>query len=341
MRNPYRQIMAATLLGLLLYVSGAAQDNANNGPNRFKRIIKSDLSEVTSYKSEAGKWVTEKAFLLEQTFSPEGKLVLQTSYNPDGSNRQQLRFSYDGVGRMTEKKHYSPDGLLVDSCVITYNAGGKMESSICKTPAGEVLSANTYKYDGEGREIESLLTGKGLQPVKIVKSYDDKGRLQEKVSYEVGQPLSRYTYSYDSGRETKRRVYKTKTGDAVEEIAIYDSEGKTDEYTFILNGSVSQRKVTTYNSDGSLAGEATYDRDGRLLYKSAYEYRFDREGNCVESVYLTATGKGEPVYKAVTKRTITYDKEISPKNQNPSPSRLGQTRLVLDRGRKSGATPSR
>jgi YD repeat-containing protein len=178
MRDTYGQIMFAALLGVLLHVSAAAQGSADNGLNRLKRKIKSDLHEIASYKYESGTWLTVTAFFVEQIYSPEGKVVLQTTYNRDGSARQQLQISYDGEGRMTEKRHYTPDGNLADSCLITYNSDGKIDSSICKTPAGEVLLNYKYKYDGEGREIESLLGEKGSQPFKRVNTYDDKGNLR-------------------------------------------------------------------------------------------------------------------------------------------------------------------
>ena len=191
MRDTYRQIICASLLGLLLYVSAAAQGIADNGLNRLKRNIKSDLHEIVSYKYESGTWLTVKAFFVERIYSPEGKVVLQTSYDRDGSDRHQFRMSYDGEGRMTKKRHYTPDGNLADSCVTSYNSGGKVDSSICKTPAGEVLLDYEFKYDSEGREIEFLTRSKGSQPIKRVNTYNDKGNLLETISYEADKPFPR------------------------------------------------------------------------------------------------------------------------------------------------------
>jgi YD repeat-containing protein len=327
MQDTYRQIMVATLLGLMLQVSAAGQGSADNGLSRLKRKIKSDLNEIASYKYESGTWVGETAFFVEHIYSPEGKVVLQTGYNRDGSNRYQVQMSYDGEGRMTEKRHYTPDGNLVDSCVITYNSGGKVASSICKTPAGEVSLDYTYKYDGEGREIEFLLRKKGSQPFKKVNTYDDKGNLLETASYEGDKPLDRVTYSYDSGRKTGRRIGRIRTGDTFEEITIYNSEGRPAEYSYNLNGSLTQTKVVTYNPGGTYAEEALYRPDGKLVSKTTYEYRYDREGNFIESEYKVTTGEGESTFKSVTKRTITYDEEIRPKPQNLASKNGGTTKL--------------
>lgn len=316
MRDTYRQVMFAALLGLLLHGSAAAQGSADNGLNRLKRTIKSDLQEFASYKYESGTWLKVTAFFVEQIFSPEGKVVLQTSYDRDGSDRHQLQMSYDGEGRMTEKRHYTPDGNLADSCATTYNSGGKIDSSICKTPAGDVLLDYKHKYDGEGREIELLLRKKGSQPFKRVNAYDDKGNLLETVSDEGDKSLSKETYSYDSGRKTRRKISRVPTGETFEEITIYNSEGKPAEYIFNLNGSFTQRKVVTYNAGGTYAEEAIYLSDGKLISKTTYEYKYDREANCIESEHKQTTGEGEPTSKLVTKRTITYDEEISPKPKN-------------------------
>lgn len=315
MRDTYRQISVAVLLGLLLHVSAAAQGGADNGLDRLKRKIKSDLIEMASYRYESGKWVSVKAFFVEQTFSPDGKVVLQTSYNPDGSDRHQLQISYDGEGRMTETRHYTTDGKLADSCVNTYNSGGKIDSSICKTPAGEVLLDYTYKYDGEGREIELLFRKTGSQPFKRLNTYDDQGKLLETASYEGDKPLPKETYSYDSGRKTRRKIFSLRPGETLEEITIYNSEGKPAEYLRNLTGSPTQREVVTYNPGGTYAEDATYLSDGKLLSRTTYEYKYDREGNFIESEQKVTPGEGEPTSKLVTKRTITYE-EIRPKPKN-------------------------
>jgi antitoxin component YwqK of YwqJK toxin-antitoxin module len=305
--------MVAALLGLLLHVSAAAQGSADNGLNRLKRKIKSDLNEHASYKYESGTWLVMTAFFVEHTFSPEGKVLLQTSYNRDGSNRHQFEMFYDGEGRISEKRHYTADGNLADSCVITYNSSGKIDSSICKTPAGKVLLDHKYKYDAEGREIEFLFWEKGFQPIRKVHTYDDKGNLLETVSYGGDKPIPKETYSYDSGRKTRRTIFRLPTGETAEEIAIYNSEGKPAEYIYSLNGAPTQRKVVTYNPGGTYAEEAFYLPDGKLTSKTTYEYKYDREANFIASESKTTTVEGEPTSKTVTKRTITYDEEISPK----------------------------
>src|SRR6185295_13492793 len=182
----------------------------------------------------------------------------------------------------------------------------------CKTPAGEVLLDYESKYDSEGREIEFLIRRKGAQTIKRVNTYNDKGNL-ETVSHEGEEHLFKETYSYDSGRKTRRKLFKIRTGETCEEITIYNSEGKPAEYNFYLNGLFIRREVITYNPEGTYAEQAHYRPDGKLISKTTYEYKYDREANCIESEYKTISAESGPTSKTVTKTTISYDKEISPK----------------------------
>jgi hypothetical protein len=323
MPDTCRQIIVATLLGLLFQVSATAQRNADRGWNYLNRKIKSDLIETTNYKYESGTWVIQNAFFVEQTFSPEGRVVLARGSNMDGSNRYQMHIAYDGEGRLTGKKHYAPDGNLVESCVNTFGIHGKIDSAICTSSTDEVLSASTYKYDSAGREIEFLLTKKGSQPFKKVSTYDEKGNLLETLSYQGDKRSRRETYSYDGGIKTKRWGGKVevgdsviKAGDMVEIIEIYNLEGKLAEQIFTLNGSPTQRAISTYGSKGGLAEEARYDPDGKLFSKTTYDYKYDSQNNWIETASTQTTGEGEPISKSVSKRTIIYDEENRPNPQN-------------------------
>ncbi len=314
MRDTCCQIIVATLLGLLFQVSATAQRNADKGLNHLNRKIKSDLTETTNYKYESGKWVIQNAFFLEQTYSPEGKVVLQRSCKENGPDCHQLQASYDSQGRLIEKRHYTPDGNLVELCVNTYGISGKLDSAICTSSAGEVLSASTHKYDSGGREIEFLLTKKGSQPVKRVHTYDEKGNLLETISYQGDKPSRRETYSYDSGIKTKRWGGSVevgdsviKAGDRVEIIETYNSEGKLAEQIFKLNDSITQRQISKYEPKGRLVEEARYGPDGKLFSKITYDYKYDGQSNWIETAYTQTTGEGEPVYKLVSKRTIIYE----------------------------------
>lgn len=319
MQDTCRQIIVATLLGLLFQVSATAQRNAGSGLNHPNRKIKSDRIETTNYKYESGNLVIQSAFFSEQTYSPEGKVVLARGSNLDGSNSYQMQIAYDSEGRLTEKRQYTSDGNLVESCVNTYNIRGKIDSSICTSSAGEVLSTYTHKYDNEGREIEFLITKKGDQPLRKVSTYDEKGNLLETVSYQGDKRSRRETYSYDAGIKTKRWGGRFEVGDSViksgdmaEVIEIYNIEGRLAEQRFTLNGALTQRAISTYTPKGGIAELARYDPDGKLFSKFTHDYQYDSQSNWIETSSTQTTGEGELVYKSVTKRTIIYDEENGP-----------------------------
>jgi TonB family protein len=292
----------------------AAQNRPDEKPEELRGPIKSIRAESTSYENKSGKWVADGSRISEALYSPDKKILQHSFFDPDGSpiHKVSYSYSYDGNGKLIERKHYILGGILADVSVPQYNEKGELVRVDYKLEDGSVFSTHTHKYDNAGREVEDISHESGSEPFKRVNVYSDKGSLLETTSYKGAAPFKRITYTYrENGKLDKVVVHRIGERTEIEGARIYDLNGNMTEFiSYGRDGSVELKEVSKYDERGNTTEESRHRGDGSLISRTTTVYEFDSHGNWTKKEAETILGDGKPSHKEVTRRLITYHEGI-------------------------------
>src|ERR687893_218181 len=110
---------------------------------------------VIAQLEEQGGQLTERPwFSHTTTFDRDGRLIEQVNRNPDGSEWRTVN-DYSDSGVLSATRHYDPSGVLNSEVRYLYDGGGRMIAEQHVTQDGRVSTPTTYAYDGEGRKIKN------------------------------------------------------------------------------------------------------------------------------------------------------------------------------------------
>lgn len=182
---------------------------------------------------------------------------------------------------------------------VTYNAeGNRADDELYFGSDGALLVKNVYRYVGGERLADvqqrdpvielpnsSMRVGGDMRPFseKYRYKYDEQGRVKEMTVERGGRVRIRNTYEYRNG-QMEMRAHK----------------GGGNKVTF--------RRVDRFDAQGNLVGSTAFnlDLDGSVEQYSYTDYEFDARGNWVKRLVRESGGDGEPEWRSVEYRTITY-----------------------------------
>jgi hypothetical protein len=263
------------------------------------------------------------------TFSEAGNLLEQRHANPDGSEWQVV-CRYDERGRLVERDHQVPEGRQVFS--YHYDALGRLERVVERSPAGAERVSESYAYDQAGRKTATVYPDPALrervhhataaefefsfEASSIMTIFDERGRPVKRVFYDPnGMVDRRIAMRYDAaGRLVEEGEREADGGIRADRRHVnrHDAEGRVIETATDHYSRGADRVTFAYNEHGDVAeerhdqtaGPAGLDRDQH--WTVSYRYRYDDRGNWVERMAETSLEGGEPVVSTVERRRLDY-----------------------------------
>jgi hypothetical protein len=212
--------------------------------------LKSVSNTVSKFKKGASEGNPYLSAVTE--YDQEGRNVLQTTYQSDGSIDSRTSYIYDSFGNLLESSYSSE----------TYSSGNY------KT---------TYKYNKDHKVIETKqFNNTGKQTSVATTSYDKKGNVVLSVTKGEGYN-SKYKYVYDDkNRVTGSEYYGNDKKLASKSTTTYDADGKVIEYDYMDNSysNTTSKSFYSYYPDGTYASVLTIinDKEGKLTGKQSTIY---------------------------------------------------------------------
>jgi antitoxin component YwqK of YwqJK toxin-antitoxin module len=232
-----RLLFASLLFSLSLSASAQQraaefrQGDAFRGPVRSARVERATYSRVDGVLVEGA-----RRLVLVSTYAPDGKRREQEDYASDGTLRNRYVYIYDDAGNEVE--------------VSVFDGGGKLqERRIVRPAAGEALT-----YDGEGKLRWRRVSVKGPD-----------GKLAENLVYDGSGALVERSVNE---RDETHSVWSTYRGDG--------SLKRRDEHALNFGGP-HHTETKSYAPDGSVAGRRVVDSDASVRDLRMAEVRGDGE----------------------------------------------------------------
>lgn len=232
-----KKVLCALCAAALLLTACGGGESQEGSPqdqmlqNRQKQVIMYITQTNYDENGEVSGW-----FRTEHRYDTKGNLLGMDNY--------------DGYGSWWENT-YNADGVLV-SCSY-YNADGQKTQTKYYDMNGNLtrneLSSFRYYADGTQEPFTEV----------TVYTYDEQGRLQERISTEDGQEKVHENYTYEDA---------THTGTMRQMMLLYDKE----EYT---------TQTLTYNEDWQVLTRHRDQEDGGLM---DVVYTYDDAGNLLSEV---------------------------------------------------------
>lgn len=254
------RIYATILLLSLLTIFSCTNSSENNSDNKSStEVDTTSVSGVTTSSASEKKSDARTQGLKSKVKTMSESLYVVVS----GKNKLASKnvFKYDENGNRLELLNYNPDGKINSTIKSTYGTDGKIASEKTILSNGNTDINSTFKTDEKGNPIEKEDVRPGgniLFNYRYVNKFGPKGELLEQASYNGGGNLT-FTYEFK-----------------------YDENGnKTEWIQKGSDGSVTGRRVYTYDKNNLLISETDYDKDGSVKATYEYKYLIDKKGNWV------------------------------------------------------------
>ena len=236
-----------------------------------------------------------------------GDTVISTAYEYDArgnivkeihSAGDYITYSYDSLGRVTEKQQYSSAGAQLYRTVYTYYSGLNLVKDMKDYEAGTLYRHTYYEYDSLGRisakaESNSEMTDAEKSAKAVSYTYNLRG---EVTGTGYGSSLTNIAAGEISGTRYEYNSYGQLTGVYVRKGT---SEYKVKEYSYTHSGNVMQIKDFYNYTSGTgwyIALSYSYDAYGRvtaMVYEDSngaviekHEYAYNRNGQVVKETNL-------------------------------------------------------
>ena len=209
-----------------------------------------------------------------------------------------ITYSYDSLGRVTEKQQYSSAGVQLYRTVYTYYSGLNLVKDMKDYEAGTLYRHTYYEYDSLGRisakaESNSEMTDAEKAAKAVSYTYNLRG---EVTGTGYGSSLTNIAAGEISGTRYEYNSYGQLTGVYVKKGT---SEYKVKEYSYNPDGNVMQVKDFYNYTSGAgqyIALSYSYDAYGRvtaMVYEDSngaviekHEYAYNRNGQVVKETNL-------------------------------------------------------
>ncbi|MEM9821651.1 MAG: hypothetical protein AAF985_11285 [Bacteroidota bacterium] len=233
---------------------------------------------------------------VKQVNNENGNLLLQEQYALDGRIEQKIERAYDSEQRLVEEKQYTEGDAPHQVISNTYDENGKLNRSTTRYMDG-ALSNTDFVYDLSARSEEMTTRDEAGQiEEKVVRSFDQEGRVLEQSEYgeeesfvksvkssynDAGRPLERhykteeteYKHFYDYEYDEEGRITYAEIFDVKEDLI------RTDEITYDERGNQKEVAMKNYADGWSIVDRYTYNEQDQLVK----EERFMANGDPVES----------------------------------------------------------
>lgn len=254
-------------------------------------------------KSEA-----EKNNLKGKVKQVEESSFLVTNFEGQNVTEKELetkrQTNFNDEGNVTEETRFNADGTVYGKTTFTYKDGQRSEIKDAGED-NEEFSKTTFKYDGDGNAIESLITFKTGKTMKFTSKFDDKGNEIEIKQFDDNALVSTIKNTYDNnGNITKSEDTDAKGKVRVTE-ATYDANNKVLSEKVVVDGKEVGTRTYKNDENGNPVSETTIRNLGSGLKSEpevvTYTYKYDAQKNWTSR---TEYKDGEPV--EVKERKVTY-----------------------------------
>ena len=222
-----------------------------------------------------------------QEYDARGNLILEISYNPDGSVGEKNKYSYDEQGNLTGSILYGEDDEVLETGKIVRDQKGNpvREEIVYLDGSADVVQ---YTYDG------SLLTEKVRQTdeeeieMKEVFRYDN-GKV---ILYERYDGDERLVYqvknAYDDGVIKGTEVWSEEEGEPFRQVIEYDEQGRRSlELKYNTRDKLIERNQFELDEEGRVARMT----EENISRKNTTEFTYDGSGRVLRQVERDMNGK--------------------------------------------------
>jgi hypothetical protein len=146
------------------------------------------------------------------SFNNKGDLVEESYSTVEGNLLYRIEYSYDGIGRKSERVILDPKGNLRQRRAYGYDDKGSLYEQANYNADGGLHSRIEYAYDGETLIEWSTFNAKGALVDRWVYGYDDKKNRNIETRYFAdGSVDTRHVYALDeTGNRIEASMYNSK-----------------------------------------------------------------------------------------------------------------------------------
>jgi hypothetical protein len=275
------KLVPISLIAILLFLS-IAQAQSYKTRDIFVGSVKSIRIDLKYLDNETAPEGRVRHLSAMRTYEVKGNLTSSEDFYMYGkASYGKDTYTYAPTGKLLEKVHEINGSIL--KTTYSYNSSGQLLKEIYG------LQIKEYIYNLEGRLVEIRRSyGKGVIDSRQVFSYDDKGNLLDRISYDTnGIFRGKETKTYDANGRLLEEVNGYGTN-------IYNAQGQlTMEIRGKDTSDSSYRKVIyEYDDKGLIVKEEEFDNKG-LRKKSVYTYEFDSTGNWTKEITTEWSADGK------------------------------------------------
>jgi YD repeat-containing protein len=241
-----------------------------------------------------------------KSFNERGNITEQINYTSDSSIKSKHVFKYEGIDKLTEHYWYYPDGRLKYKLTYKYNEKGFPVEVVQQDHKGRFSTKHKYTYDNNGNLVaDAEVDARDSLKIQFIYAYDMKGCMINTISCNpYGVTTSKQSYTYDeSGKLIEKIVYADKYSlfDMTYKYVYDDKENQTEEIGYDPNGIMHGKTIYTYK----------YDDKGNWIERIEFKFTVDNSDHSSEHLDdSNSSDKSDKKHttevKYITTRQIEY-----------------------------------
>lgn len=234
-----------------------------------------------------------------QEFDARGNLLLEISYNPDGSTGEKNEYSYDAQGNLTGSILYGEDDEVLETGkIMRDDKGNPIREEIIYLDGS--VDAVKYRYES------------GLLMEKVRETDEEEIEWKEVYRYENGKVIlyekydgdERLVYQvknvYDDGVMKGTEIWSEEEGEPFRQVIEYDDKGRRSlELKYNARDKLIERNQFEVNDEGKVVRMT----EENISRKNTTEFTYDDSGRVTRQVERDMNGK------LVSDITRSYDDE--------------------------------
>lgn len=232
-----------------------------------------ELGEHNEYRyNEQGQVIEERIYFEGEElaelhtfeYREDGKMSVEHIEYQD-SYRDQIIYSYDAGGNLTERRQVDEDGE-VESCeAFVYEGEFLMKETVIGSE-GEFVSESVHRYDEQKNLVETLLRGReDHESGRLVYEYDERGNRDCIERFNInGEIIARTTNTFDD-KDNIIEIFEEDTTTSKTIKFQVDEQGK-----IVLQEEFNDKEELNHRI------ERIYDPEGELIESVVYVDRHDQ-----------------------------------------------------------------
>lgn len=273
----------------VLQVFAQDQKDYHKNIQNLKGKIKS-MVEKSFYASENEGKILKKGLIYQDSLSyNEGGFLLEMKHSNSNNLLWRDVNKFDENGNRIEEHRYGGEGDLVYKNIYQYDTFGNQIQKIAYNYQEKLQFKIDNAYDKNGNLLTTNKIMPGGQKKTIKKNiYDDKGFLVEETMYDLTERPMMIINKYDDyGNKIVTELYSEKKKFIEKETFKYDKNGKLIEKVFYDSPNNFSRKIVyIYNNRGDMVEKSHYQKNGELLERDTYEFKYDIFENFIEEKHF-------------------------------------------------------